>query len=78
MTYKLAKGALWKCSANKATVNRKAGYTHDGKKSLFTRRSQAMTDLVLFSQATALLVISDLLTSKYSLYSVFTLSPFWI
>lgn len=33
--------------------------------SLFTRSSQAMTELVLFSQTTALLVISDLLTSKY-------------
>lgn len=32
MTYRLAKEALWKCSENKATVNRTAGYTHDGKK----------------------------------------------
>lgn len=43
---------------------------------LFTRSSQAMTDLVLFSQTTDLLVISDLLISEYSLYSAFILSPF--
>lgn len=46
--------------------------------SLCTRGSQANTDLVLFSQTTALLVISDLLTSEYSLHCAFTLGPFWI
>lgn len=34
MTEKWAKQALWKCSANKTTVNRKAGYSHDGKERL--------------------------------------------
>lgn len=32
MMEKLAKEALWKCLANKTTVNRKAGCTHNGKK----------------------------------------------
>ena len=51
---------------------------NDGIMSLFTRGSQAMTDLVLFSQTTALLVISNLIASEYSLHSAFTLSPFWV
>lgn len=37
-----------------------------------------MTDLVLLSQTTVLLIICDLQTSEYSLHSAFTRSPFWI
>lgn len=46
--------------------------------SLFTRAPQAMTDLVLLSQTTVLLIICDLQTSEYSLHSALIRSPFWI